>query len=30
MCRQNKVDKKSSPPKVQLKNETTFDMDIKK
>jgi hypothetical protein len=29
-CQQGKVDKKGSPPKVQLKNGTIFDMDTKK
>jgi hypothetical protein len=29
-CRQDKVYKKSRPPKTQFKSETTFDMDIRK
>jgi hypothetical protein len=29
-CKQGKVDKKSSLFKIQLKNETIFDMDIRK
>jgi len=29
-CQQNKINKKSSPPKMQLKNETIFDMDTRK
>ncbi len=29
-CRQGKVDQKHSPPKIQLKNGTIFNMDIKK
>jgi len=29
-CRQGKIDKKSSPPKIQLKNGTIFDMDKRK
>jgi hypothetical protein len=29
-CKQGKVDKKSSLFKIQLKNETIFDMDARK